>query len=122
MNNTKTRQLSNEERLAIKYLNESRLSFCKIGEQLKCHHSTALKMYNQFLSSGSIAKKDRSESLSKINERGERIVCRSAKNLRFGTLKAIVEEVHQSDVCKTAVKYIVRKILYRYKFLSHRRR
>ena len=78
--------------------------------------------YNQYLSSGSIAKKARSGRPSKINERGERTVCRTAKTLRFGTLKAIVEEVRQSDVCKTATKYIVRKILHKYKILSHKRR
>ena len=68
----KTRELSNEERLAINYLKESGLSLRKIGEQLNCHHSTALKIYNQFLSSGFIAKKARSGRPSKINERGER--------------------------------------------------
>ena len=105
----KTRELSNDERLAIKYLRESGLSFRKIGEQLNCHHSTALKIYNRFVSSGSVAKKARSGRPSKINERGERIVCRAAKKLRFRTLKEIVEEVRQSDACKTASKYIVRK-------------
>ena len=118
----KTRELSNEERLAIKYLKESGLSFRKIGEQLNCHHSTALKTYNQYLSSGSIAKKARSGRPSKITERGERTVCRTAKTLRFGTLKAIFDEVRQSDVSKTATKYIVRKILHKYKILSHKRK
>ena len=77
----KTQELSKEERLAIMYLKESGLSFRKIGEQLNCHLSTALKIYNQFLSSGSIAKKVRSGRPSKINERGERIVCLTAKSL-----------------------------------------
>jgi len=118
----KTRELSNDERLAIKYLRESGLSFRKIGEQLNCHHSTALKIYNRIVSSGSVAKKARSGRPTKINERGERIVCRAAKKLRFRTLTEIVEEVRQSDACKTASKYIVRKILHKYKFLSHRRK
>ena len=118
----KTRELSNEERLAINYLRETGLPFRKIGEQLNCHHSTAVNLYNQFVSSGCIAKKARSGRPSKVSERGERIVCCVAKKLRFGTLNAIVEEVRQSDVWKTATKYIVRKILHKYKFLCHRRK
>ena len=117
----KIQELSNEEGLAKKYLRESGLSFRNIGEQLNCHHSTAVKLYSQFVSSGCTAKKARSGRPSKINEMGEdSLSC--GKNLRFGILKAIVEEVSQSDVCKTATKYIVRKILHKYKFLSHRKK
>ena len=75
----KTRELSTEERLAINLM-ESGLSFRKIGEQLNCHHPTALKIDSQFVSSGFITKKARSGRPSEIKERGERIVCRTAKN------------------------------------------
>ena len=47
------------------------------------------------------------------NESGEKKVCRAAK--------AVVEEVRQSDVCKATTKYIVRKILNKYKVLSHKK-
>ena len=72
----KTRELSNEERLAIKYLKESGLSFRKIGDKLNCHHSTALKIYNQLLSSGSIAKKQEVgvQVKSTKGERGQFVV------------------------------------------------
>ena len=55
----KTRELSHDERLAIKYLRESGLSFRKIGEQLSCHYSTSLRVYKQFVSSGCVEKKAR---------------------------------------------------------------
>ena len=113
----KTRELSHDERLAIKYLRESRLSFRKIGEQLSCHYSTALRIYKQFVSSGCVEKKARSGRPNKINERGERIVCRAVKQLRFGTLNAIIEDVRKSEIYKSATRYIVRKILHKYKFL-----
>ena len=49
-----------------------------------------VKIYNQILSSVSIARKARSGRPSKLNKRGERIVCRTAKKLGVGTLNAIV--------------------------------
>ena len=55
-----------------------------------------------------------------------RIVCRAANTLRLGTLKllikAIVKNIRQSDVCRTGIKYIIRKIVHKYKFLNHRRK
>ena len=77
-------ELSNEEGLAIKFLRESGLSFRKIGEQLKCHYSTALKLYNQFLSIGSIVKKTRKQEagVQVTSTKGrERILCRTTKIL-----------------------------------------
>ena len=118
----KTRELSHDERLAIKYLRESRLSFRKIGEQLSCHYSTALWIYKQFVSSVCVEEKARSGCPNKINERGERIVCRAVKQLRFGTLNAIIEDVGKSEIYKSATRYIVRKILHKYKFFSHKRK
>ena len=51
-----------------------------------------------------------------MNERGVKIVCRAANKLRFGTLKllikAIVKNIHQSDVCRTGIKHIIRKIVH----------
>ena len=67
-------------------------------------------MYKQFVSSGSIEKKARTGRSIKISERGERIV---EEELKFGTLKEAVKEVHQSDVCRTAIKCIIRKIAHK---------
>ena len=58
----------------------------------------------------------------KVKSKGREDSLSYCKKLRFGTLKAIVEEIRQSDVCKTATKHIVRNILHKYKFLSHRSR
>ena len=52
-----------------------------------------LEDLKQFVSNGCVEKKARSGRPRKINERGERIFYRAIKkNLRFGTLKAIVED------------------------------
>ena len=52
-----------------------------------------------------------------MSERGVRIVCRAANKCRFGALKllikAIVKSIHQSDVCKTGIKYIIRKLVHK---------
>ena len=41
----------------------------------------------------------------------------SGKKRRFGTLKllikAIVKNNHQSDVCRTRIKYIIRRIVHK---------
>ena len=105
----KTRELSNDERLAIKYLRESGLSFRKIGEQLNCHHSTALTIYNRFVSSGSVAKKARSGRPSKINERGERIVCRAAKNLGLELQKKLLKKFANPMLAKLHPNILLEK-------------
>ena len=53
----------------------------------------------------------------KIREGGERIggVMRQ-KNLGLDILKEIAKEVHQSDICSTAIKYVIGKIVHTYVF------
>ena len=65
----KSQELFHDERLAMKYLRESGMSCCKIGDQLSCHNSTALKIYNQFVSGDCVEKEARSRRPNKINER-----------------------------------------------------
>ena len=56
----------------------------------------------------------RSGRPNKINEKGERIVCRAVKQLRFGTLNSIIEDVCKSESYKSATGCSVRKILHKY--------
>ena len=76
----------------------------------------ALKISNQFVSSCSTEEKARTGRSIKISERGVRIVGRAANKLRFETLKllikAIMNNILQSDVCRIGVKYINRKIVH----------
>ena len=95
------------------------MSFHKSAGKLNFHLSTTLKIYNQFVSSCSTKKKTRTELSIQINERGRRIVSHAANKLRFGALKllikaiVIVKNVCKSDVCRTGVKYIIRKIVHK---------
>ena len=61
-----------------------------------------------------LLRKTRTGRSTKISERGGRIVCRAANKLRFGTLKllikAIVKNIRQSDICRTGINYIIRKL------------
>ena len=89
----------------------------KIAGQLNCHLSNALYIYIQFVSSCYTEKKERTGRSIKISEKGGMIVCRAANKLRFGALelsiKAIVKNIRQSDVCRTGIKYIISKIVHK---------
>ena len=50
------------------------------------------------------------------------MVCRAVKELRFRTSKAIVEDVRQSEIYKNETRYIVWKILHKYKFFRKKRK
>jgi len=112
--------LPKEERSAVQYLRESGMPFRRIVWQLNFYPSNALYFYNKFVSSGSIEKKTRTGRSIKISAWVERIVC-AAKSLDLN-FKRIVKDVRQFDVCNTAIKYIIRKIVHKYKFLSFRRK
>ena len=90
------------------------MSFRKIVGQLNCHLSNAQKICNQFVSRGSIETKARTGCSIKISEKVARIAFCAVKELRFGTLKANLNEARLSDVCRTATKYIIRKIVHRH--------
>ena len=85
----KVRELSDEERLTVRVLRETGLSFPKIGIIVGCHHSTALRIYKSFLKTASVAKLPRTGHPKKLEERDERSVCGRARKLRFNTLEDI---------------------------------
>ena len=118
----KIRELNLEQRVAVKYLRESDLSYRENGMQIGCNHSTALNIYKKFVSTGSVSKQGRPGSPSKFNERGERIICRVARRLRFCTLKTIVSDVRRSHHYQSASAPLVRKILHKYKLQSLKRK
>ena len=86
----KIRELSLEQRVAARYLRESGLSYRDIEKQVGCHHSTALQIYRKFVTTGSNEGKERPGRPNKFNERGERLICRAARRLKFSTLKTLV--------------------------------
>ena len=118
----KIRELSFEQRVAVKYLRESGLSYREIGRQIGCHHSTALRIHKRFALTGSVAKQDRPGRPSKFDERGERTICRAARRLRFSTLKTVVSDVQRSHRYRSATVSLVRKILHKYKLQSFQRK
>ena len=118
----KIRELSLEQRVAVKYLRESGLSHRVIGRQIGCNHSTALKIYKKIVYNGSVSKQDGPGRPSKFDERGERTICRVARRLRFSTLKIIVSDVRRSHHYQSASAPLVRKILHKYKLQSFERK
>ena len=96
----KLRELSYEERHTIKILRENGLSFPKIGKIVGCHHSTALRIYRSFEATNSIEKLPRTGRPRKFDKRGERIACRTAKRLRFESLRNISRQ-SRSWLCLT---------------------
>ena len=67
----KTQELGLEQRVAVKYLRESGLSYREIGRQIGCNHSTGLRIYKKFVSAGSVSKQGRPGRPSKFDERGK---------------------------------------------------
>ena len=120
--NGKIRELSLEQRVAVKYLRESCLSYREIGRPIGCNHSTALKIYKKFVSTGSVSKQDGPGCPSKFDERGKRTICRVARRLRFSTLKTIVSDVRRYHHYQSASAPLVRKILHKYKLQSFKRK
>ena len=53
----KIRELSLNERAAIKYLREAWLSFAQIAQQVGCSKSAVFKIYKTFENTGSIGKR-----------------------------------------------------------------
>ena len=114
----KEEELTNEKRVAIKYLWESGLSYRKIAEQVGCSHTTAVTIFK----SCSVAKKPRSGGPKKFDGRGEMIICRTARRLRFATLKTIKLDVQQGLAGKNPSKQIIRRVLKKYKIKSYQSR
>ena len=110
----KVRELSYEERLTVKVLRETGLSFPKIGKIVGCHHTTALRIYKNFLKTASVAKLPRTGRTKKFDERDERAVCRRARKLRFNTLEDISRDVATSFYDNKTSKYHIRRILSKY--------
>ena len=114
----KERELSYEERLTVKILRETGLSFPKIGIIVGCHHSTAF-----------VAKLQRTGRPKKYDERGERAMCREAKRLRFDTFPELFQYAFPTEkhpnfllekiLCKYVIKSRIRK---RKPFLSVKNR
>ena len=53
----KIRELSLNERAAIKYLREAGLSYAQIAQQVGCSKSAVFKIYKTFENTGSIGKR-----------------------------------------------------------------
>ena len=118
----KKRELSHEERLTIKILRENGHSFPQIAKVIGCHHSTCIRIFNSFKKTGSIHRKQRTGRPKKINERGERFVCRVARTQRFCRLKAIANEVATCFPTKNPSTALVRRILHKYKMKCYKRK
>ena len=67
----KTKELNFEQRIAVRHLRESGLSYREIGKQVGCHHSTTMKIYKKFATTGSVENKERPGHPKKFNERGD---------------------------------------------------
>ena len=115
----KIRELSLNERAAIKYLREAGLSYAQIAQQVGCSKSAVFKIYKPFENTGSIGKRRRSGRPKKSSDRAERAICRAARKLRFSTLRDIKQDV--SDICNLSNNSI-RGALHKYGLFSQRRK
>jgi len=118
----KTKELNFEQRIAVRYLRESGLSYREIGKQGGCHHSTTVKSYNKCATTGWVEHKERLGHPNTVNERGERVICRAARRLKFSTLKNIVSDIKISQSYQNATTSLVRKILHKYRLYSFQRK
>ena len=121
-NMPRTRDLSYEERVAIITLKESGYSFRKIAEQLDCSKSTAFYIYKMYRETNSAEKRKRTGRKKKLDAREERMVCRTARHLRFGTLKEVTGAVNKRCPNKNASHRLVRQVLHKYGLKSHPRK
>ena len=78
----KIRELSESERVAIKHLRFAGLSYAAIGRQIGCSKSAAFKVFKKLKRTGSVEKKKRCGRPKKFFKRGERAVCRIARQMR----------------------------------------
>ena len=114
--------MSFEQRLAVRYLRESGLSYREIGKQVDCHHSTAVKIYKKFGFTGSVANKERTGRPNKFSNREETVICRAARGLRFSGLKIVISDIRISHIYQHATASVVRRILHKYKLYSFQRK
>ena len=110
----KTKEYSQDERVASKYLREAGHSYAEIARQVGCSKSTAHYIYKSLERTGSVKKGARTGRPKKISERGERIVCRASRQLRYSTLRELKSTVtpHFSQVNPST--YLVKRILRKY--------
>ena len=128
----KTKEFANFERASVIDLRKNELSFRNIGAAIGCHHSTIIRICKRYEKTGSLDKIKRCGRPKKVDVRGERYVCRLAKQHRFSSLKTITDEVTFTDLKGNLSKWIVKQILRKYgirnyvrkrkPFISFRRR
>ena len=98
------------------------LSYREIGRVLGCYPSTALRIHEKPVSTGSVAKKDGPERPSEFDERGERTICTAARRLRFTVLKTIVFDIRRSHYYRSVNVSWVKKILHKSQLQSFQRK
>ena len=118
----KTREFTESERVAIKYLREAGHSYSEIAKQVGCSKSGAFKVYQIIQRTGSIAKLPRSGRPRKFLKRGERAICRVARKLRFATLGELKSTVSKEFPAENPSKRLVKRILQKYGLKSCKRK
>lgn len=118
----KVREFSENERAAVKYLRNAGNSFSEIARQVGCSKSGAYKIWKNFKKTGSIAKQPRNGRPQKFSERGERAICRVARQLRFATLGEIKSSLSEQFPTENPSKCLVRKTLKKFGLNSYVRK
>ena len=110
----KTKEFTNFERASVINLRKNGLSFIKIGAAIDCHHSTIIRICKCDDKIGSPDKIKRCGRPKKVDVRGERYVCRLAKQHRFSNLKTVTNELIFSNLQGNLSKWTVKRILKKY--------
>ena len=79
----KTKEFTNFERASVIDLRKNGLSFRKSGAGIGCHHSIIIRICKRNENTGSLDKIKRCGRPKKVDARGERYVCRLAKQHRL---------------------------------------
>ena len=107
----KTREFTESELVAIKYLHEAGHSFSEIAKQVGCSKSGEFKVFKRIQKTGSIEKQPRSGQLRKFLERGRELFVRVARNLSFTTLGELKLTVLKDFPAENPLKRLVKCIL-----------
>ena len=110
----KTKEFTNFERASVINLRKNELSFRKIGTVIGFHHSKIIRICKRNEKTGSPDKIKRCGRPKKADVRGERYVCRLAKQHRFSSLKTIANELTSTNLQGNLSKWTVKRILKRY--------
>ncbi len=116
------KELSYENRVAIKTLRETGLSYGKIAQKVGCTKSTAYKVIKTYQETGSVAVRERTGRPKKFSPREERLVKKTARRNYFSTLRSICGKIRAQIVGKRVSRYAARSILHKYGLKSHPRR